>query len=208
MCLPGPPPAVPATAAQAVAMARAGLSWLAAADATALTGAEQAECLRGLERAEAVQTAARARVLAAFCAGGGVGADGHGAGKTWLRWQTRVTPGAAAGAMGWMRRLARHPAVGAALAGGRMSASWARQGWEGGDLLAERYRGDADEIWLGAAAAGADLAGLGELAEELRRRLAPPDRDDDGFDDRRLRLETPVRGAGERGGGLAPRCAG
>jgi hypothetical protein len=45
MCLPGQPPAPPTTAAEAVAMARAGLSWLAAADATALTGVEQAECL-------------------------------------------------------------------------------------------------------------------------------------------------------------------
>jgi hypothetical protein len=53
-------------------MTRAGLAWLAAADATALTGAEQAECLRGLERAEAVHTAARAKVLAAFCYGGRV----------------------------------------------------------------------------------------------------------------------------------------
>jgi hypothetical protein len=76
MCLPGQPPAAPATAAQAVAMARAGLAWLAAADAAALTGAEQAQCLRGLERAEAVHTAARARVLAAFCAGDGYQDDG------------------------------------------------------------------------------------------------------------------------------------
>src|SRR5580692_3012532 len=207
MCLPGQPPAVPTTAAQAVAMARAGLSWLAAANATALTGAEQAECLRGLERAEAVHTAARARVLAAFCAGGGHEDDGHGSAKTWLRWQTRVTPGAAAGALGWMRRLARHPGVGEALAAGRISASWARQVCEWSDLLPERHRGDADQILLGAAAAGADLAGLGALAEEMRRRLAPADRDEDGFDDRRLRLETTFRGAGKLDGDLTPRCA-
>ena len=207
MCLPGQPPAAPATAAQAVAMARAGLAWLAAADATALTGAEQAQCLRGLERAEAVHTAARARVLAAFCAGGGYEDDGHGSAKTWLRWQTRVTPGAAAGAMGWMRRLARHPAVRDALAAGRISGSWARQVCEWSDLLPERHRGDGDQILLGAAAAGADLAGLGALAEEMRRRLAPPDADDDGFDDRRLRLQTTFRGAGKLDGDLTPRCA-
>src|SRR5580692_10317327 len=207
MCLPGQPPAVPTTAAQAVAMARAGLAWLAAANATALTGAEQAECLRGLERAEAVHTAARARVLAAFCAGGGHEDDGHGSAKTWLRWQTRVTPGAAAGALGWMRRLARHPGVGEALAAGRISASWARQVCEWSDLLPERFRGDADEILLGAAAAGADLAGLAALAEEMRRRTARADDDDDGFDDRRLRLETTFRGAGKLDGDLTPRCA-
>jgi hypothetical protein len=207
MCLPGQPPAASATAAEAVAMVRAGLAWLAAADATALTGAEQAECLRGLERAEAVHTAARARVLAAFCAGGGYEDDGHGSAKTWLRWQTRITPGAAAGAMGWMRRLAHHPAVGDALAAGRVSASWARQLCEWSDLLPEKHRPDADEILLEAAAAGVDLAGLAALADEMRRRLARPDRDGDGFEDRRLRLETTFRGAGKLDGDLTPHCA-
>jgi hypothetical protein len=207
MCLSGQPPAAPATAAEAVAMVRAGLAWLAAADVAALTGVEQAECLRGLERAEAVHTAARARVLAAFCAGAGYEDDGHGSAKTWLRWQTRITPGAAAGAMGWMRRLARHPLVRDALAAGRISASWARQLCEWSDLLPERHRVDADEILLDAVAAGVDLAGLSALAEEMRRHLAPPDRDDDGFDDRRLRLETTFRGAGKLDGDLTPGCA-
>ena len=207
MCLPGQPPAAPATAAEAVAMARAGLAWLAAADATALTGAELGECLRGLERAEAVHTAARAKVLAAFCSGGGFEDDGHGSAKTWLRWQTRITPGAAAGAMGWMRRLAHHPLVRDALAAGRVSASWARQLCEWSDLLPERHRAGADEIFLDAAAAGADLADLGALADEMRRRLARPDRDDDGFDDRRLRLERTFQGAGKLDGDLTPGCA-
>ena len=207
MCLSDQPPAAPATAAQAVAMARAGLAWLAAADATALTGAEQAECLRGLERAEAVHTAARAKVLAAFCASGGYEDDGHGSAKMWLTWQTRITSGAAAGAMGWMRRLAHHPAVGDALAAGRISVSWARQVCEWSELLPEKHRADADEIFLGAARAGVDLRDLAALADEMRRRLARPDRDDDGFDDRRLRLETTFRGAGRLDGDLTPRCA-
>jgi hypothetical protein len=188
-------------------MARAGLAWLAAADATALTGVEQAECLRGLERAEAVHTAARARVLAAFCAGGGFEDDGHGSAKTWLRWQTRVTPGAAAGAVGWMRRLAHHPLMRDALAAGRISASWARQLCEWSDVLPEKHRADADEIFLDAAAAGADLAGLGALAEAMRRQLARPDSDGDGFDDRRLRLERTFQGAGRLDGDLTPGCA-
>jgi len=207
MCLAGQPPVAPATAAEAVAMARAGLAWLAAADATALTGAEQAECLRGLERAEAVHTAARARVLAAFCSGGGYADDGHGSAKSWLRWQTRVTPGAAAGAMGWMRRLARHRLIGDALAAGRVSVSWARQLCEWSDLLPERHRADADEIFLEAAGAGVGLADLGVLAEAMRRRLARPDRDGDGFDERRLRLETTFQGAGKLDGDLTPGCA-
>ena len=118
MCLPGQAPPVPATAADAAAMAQAALSWLAAADPAILTPAEQADCLRALERAGSMHTAARARVLAAFHARGRYEDDGHGSTRTWLKWQTRITGGAAAGGVGWMRRLAAHPAVGDALAGG------------------------------------------------------------------------------------------
>ncbi|HUA28732.1 MAG TPA: DUF222 domain-containing protein, partial [Streptosporangiaceae bacterium] len=168
---------------------------------------ELGECLRGLERAEAVHTAARANVLAAFCSGGGYQDDGHGSAKTWLRWQARVTSGAAAGALGWMRRLARHPVIGQALAAGRISVSWARQVCEWSEMLPGQHRADADEILLDAAAAGVDLAGLGVLAEEMRRRLARPDRDQDGFEDRRVRLETTFGGAGKLDGDLTPRCA-
>ncbi len=112
------PSAVPACAADAVAMARAGLAALARVDAAGLTAAEQADCLRALEQAESMHIAARARVLAAFHAGDGCRDDGHGSAKMWLRWQTRITKAAAAGAMAWMRRLAAHPAVADALAAG------------------------------------------------------------------------------------------
>ncbi len=190
MCLPGQPPAPPSTAADAVAMARAGLAWLARADAAGLTAAEQGDCLRALEAAEAAHTAARARVLAAFHAGGGFEDDGHGSAKSWLRWQTRITTNAAATAMAWMRRLGAHPAVAGALAAGDLSPSWARAvcGWT--DLLPAEHRAGADAILLAAAASGADLAGLAQLAEEIRRRTARPDTDgDDGFKDRSVSLD-------------------
>src|SRR5580704_19633596 len=119
MCLPGQPAAgaalAPATATEAAAMARTALAWLADADAAALTTSEQAECLRGLEQAESAHTAARASVLAAFRASEGCRDDGHGSPKTWLRWQTQITSGAATGAMRWMRRLAEHPLIAGAL---------------------------------------------------------------------------------------------
>jgi hypothetical protein len=67
----------PATATEAVAMARAALAWLARADPATLTTAEQADCLRGLEQAESAHTAARASVLAAFRACDGYRDDGH-----------------------------------------------------------------------------------------------------------------------------------
>ena len=208
MCAPGPPPQPPATAAQAIAMARAGLRYLNEVDATGLTSVEQAECLRGLGQAEAMHTAARSRVLAAFSAQEGYADDGHGTTRTWLKWQTRITSAAAGAAVGWARRLGAHPAVAGALAAGTLSPSWARQICDWTDLLPEEHRGDADQILLGAAAAGAALADLGGLAEEMRRRLAKPDHDDgDGFADRWVRLETTFGGAGSLAGDLAPGCA-
>jgi hypothetical protein len=100
---------VPATAADAVAMAHAGLAYLANANMASVPAAAQAECLRGLERVESLHTAARAGTLAAFMAGGGHEDDGQGSAGAWLRWQTRITRGAAAGAVAWARRLAAHP---------------------------------------------------------------------------------------------------
>src|ERR1700730_17426002 len=135
MCLPARHPASPATAAEAMAMAQAALGWLAGADAASLTSAEQADTLRALERARSLHTAARARVLRAFDAQGGYEDDGQGSARTWLRWQTGVTGGAAAGAIRWMRRLAAHPAVGEALAGARGSEAWGGQICEATDPL-------------------------------------------------------------------------
>ena len=56
-------------------MVRAGLGYLAAADAAQLPSATQAECLRELERDAAVLTAARAGILASFTAGQGYADD-------------------------------------------------------------------------------------------------------------------------------------
>ena len=189
-------------------MAEAGLAHLASLNATSLTTAEQADCLRALEQMESRHTAARASVLSAFAGTGGHEDDGHGSAKAWLKWQTRVTGGAAAGAMGWARRLAVHPAVAEALAAGEMSESWARLVCAWTDLLPDEYRADADAILLGAATGGADLRDLAGLAEEIRNRCAGPDADeDDGFTDRGLRLGTTFRGAGRLDGDLTPGCA-
>ena len=224
MCLPGQPPgspavpaappetaaaAVPVSAAEAVAMAQAALAYLATADMASMPAAAQAECLRGLERVESLHTAARAGVLAAFMSSGGCQDDGQASARAWLRWQTRVTNGAAAGAVGWARRLATHPAVGDALAAGEISASWAREvcSWTG--KLPEGKRADADAILLAAAAGGAELADLAGLAQEMRRRCAQPDSDadgGDGFADRWLRLDRTLNDAGRVEGDLTPQC--
>jgi hypothetical protein len=201
-------PATPATAAEAVAMVAAGLGWLAAADVASMPSAVQADCLRGLERAASMHTAARSRVLSAFSAQGGCEDDGQGSARTWLKWQTRITGGAAYGALGWMHRLAGHRAVGDALGAGEISESWARQICDWTDKLPEDVRGDADVFLLGAAAGGAELRDLGKLAEEIRRQCARPGTDgDDGFAGRSLRLDTTFEGAGKLDANLTPQCA-
>ncbi len=189
-------------------MAEAGLAFLAAADVASLPSAALADCLRALERAAAMHAVARARLLSAFAGQRGFEGDGQHSAGAWLRWQTRITRGAAAEAVGWARRLAAHPAVAGALAAGAISESWGRAicGWTG--RLPEGYRAAADEVLLDAAAGGAELADLAGLAEEMYRRCAPADSDgDDGFADRWLRLDLTFRNAGRVEGDLTPQCA-
>src|ERR1700759_5455042 len=115
------------SAAQALEVVRAGLRFVAMADAAAMTGAERAACLRGLEKADAVATAARTSVLGAFGAGQDYADDGDYSARSWLEHRTRVTRGAAADHTGWVKRAAAHPAVRAALADEAISRSYARE---------------------------------------------------------------------------------
>jgi hypothetical protein len=196
----------PSDVTDALGMLDRALGYLATADTAALPASVQAGALLALARAEAQHTVARSRVLAAFAAQGGHEEDGHGSAQTWLRWRARVTRGAAAGAIGWMRRLSAHPVIGEALAAGELSESWARQicGWT--DRLPQAQRGDADEILAGAARGGVDLSGLAGLAQEMYER-SHPDGPDDLFDERYLRLGITFRGAGRAEGDLTPQCA-
>ena len=143
----------PITPAAALVMLEAALDGLNRVDVAGLPVAAQADCLRALERAEAKHTAARAG-----CAGprsrrgaGSRRTAKHSVARPWLKWQTRVTGAAAAGAVAWVKRLASHPAVRRALAAGVVSASWAREICTWSDLLPERRRGAADDILLAVA---------------------------------------------------------
>ena len=159
----GGQPDGPQTAGEAVGLVLAGLGWLARADLASVPVAVQADVLRELERAVSVHTAARAAALSAFDAATGYEDDGQRSPRTWLRWQTQVTGAAASGSVQWMRRLRAHPAVADALAGGRISESWARQICDWTDQLPEDVRDNADQILLGAAAGSAELADLARL---------------------------------------------
>jgi hypothetical protein len=198
----------PVSVGDALGMLDRSLSYLASADPASLPVSVQAEALRALERAEGRHTAARARVLGAFAVHGGCEDDGHGTARTWLKWQTRVTTGAAASAIAWARRLSAHPAVGQALAAGELSRSWAREICRWTDRLPEAQRGDADEILAGAARGGADLADLAGLAREMyERSYRDGNRPERGFGDRWFQLGITFGGAGRAEGDLTPGCA-
>ena len=201
----------PSSVGEALAAVHAGLAFLNQVPAVGLPGVVQADCLRELARAESAYTAAHARILAGFAASGAHEDDGQQSERAWLKWQTQITRGAAAGAVGWMKRLAAHPAVRDALAAGAISPSWARHICAWTDALPEDGRGDADGILLAAAAGAAVLPDLAALAEEMRRRTAAPDPggagSDAGFGERRVRLGVTFGGAGVLEGDLTPACA-
>ena len=201
-------PAAPASTSQALAMVRAGLGYLADCDAGSLATTAQAEALIGLEHAEAQHTAARAKILSVFTAQQGYEADGYYGAASWLRAITKVTKGAAAGATGWARRFDGHPVIAAALAAGRIPVSLARLICDWTDKLPEDLRDDADGILLAAVLGGADQHDLARLAREmLERAQTSPDRDNDGFEERALWLETTFGGAGRLQGDLTPACS-
>src|SRR5690349_6439144 len=100
---------------------RAGLGYLAAADAARLPAVTQAQVLREFEQHDAMATAARAWFLAAFTAGAGPAGDGDYSAVSWLTHRTGITRGAAVGHSAWARRAAAHPRVLAALAAGQVS---------------------------------------------------------------------------------------
>jgi hypothetical protein len=199
-----------ASAREAAEAVRAGLGYLAAADATAMAAETQAQCLMALEQANSMGTAARTSILAAFTSGQGYSADADYSPCAWLIHKTQVTKGAAVAYSAWVRRAAEHPQVAAALAAGEISESFARTICTWTNKLPEDCRPAADEILLRTAQAGADVRDLAGLAGEIYARSLPqdsPDDKDEAFEDRSVKLETTFEGAGVLTGDLTPECA-
>src|ERR1700745_4441425 len=152
-----------ASVTEAIDMARAALSYLAAADPAELPAETQAECLRGLERTDAISTAVRAWFLSAFTAGKGYSADADYSVRAWLMHKTGITRGAAASHTAWAARGGTHPRVVAALGAEELSQSYWRTMCQWTERLPEKFRDESDELLLAAAAAGLSLRDLAAL---------------------------------------------
>ena len=168
-----------ASADEALDMVRAGLGYLAAADAAQLGAAAQAGCLKEFEQADAIATAARASFLAAFTAGQGYADDAAYSARAWLIHQTHITKGAAIGHTAWARRSGTHPRVLAALAAGQVSASVGRQICLWTDKLPEDRRDDLRYVPAGRRGRRARAGELAAMAGQLyeRSRSERPDED-------------------------------
>jgi len=202
------PPAF-ANVSEALDMVRAGLGYLAAADAAQLPAAVQAEALAELERHDAI-AAARAFLLAAFTAGAGPAGDGDYSAVSWLIHRTGITRGAAVGHSAWAKRVATHLRVLAALAAGTVSESVGRVICLWTDKLPQEHRDAGDEQLLAAFAGGLGLADLASLFAEMyvRARGDVPDQDRGReFADREVKLATTLGGAGVLHGDLTAECA-
>jgi len=199
-----------ASVGEAMDMVRAGLAFVAAADAAELTTEEQAETLRALERANSVATAARTSVLGAFTAGKGYSADADYSPRAWLMHQTGITRGESRSHTAWVKRASRHPELYAAMTAEEMSESYARTVCTWTDKLPADERAEAGQVLADAARTGLGLRDLAELAAEILARCRPdePDPDtDQGFDDRSVKIQATFQGAGVIHGDLTPECA-
>jgi len=205
------------SAADAAAMLDKSLDHLAATDWASLGTQAHGEMLALLQRAQTRLTAVNAAVLAAFTAQSGYEPDGHRSARAWLINRTGISTGAASGAVGWQKRLGRHGKIADVMAAGDISDSWAKQIAIWTDQLPKGKRDEADQILLDAAASGVPLEDLAVLAQSIdetwKAQHPEPDDgnaetgDEDGFEDRSLRLGTTFGGAGKLTGDLTAGCA-
>ncbi|HEX6525441.1 MAG TPA: DUF222 domain-containing protein [Streptosporangiaceae bacterium] len=199
---------VPASAGEALAMTRAGMAFLAGADAASMPAGALGEVLEALEQVSATGAAAHGRLLAAFDAMDGAYEWGQ---RTWRSWAVnhlRVSRGQAGEYRELMRLCREYPVLAAALAEGTVMprsmavlvAKWLRS-------VPEEFRGEAEEIVVAAARNGADLAAVAAIIAELAARLAGPDDDTGRLPDRGVSLDTTFEGAGVLRGDLTAECA-
>jgi Domain of unknown function (DUF222) len=211
----------PVTAAGALAMMDAALDFLngeylagpggAGLDSAGLAGADLGGVLQSLGTLSGKLAAARAAVLSRFDAARGHDADGYGSSASWLAAKGRTTRQAAGAEVRRMRQFRAHPVIAAAVARGELSDAWAVKIADWTRKLPPDWRDDVDKLLVDTAAAGAALEDLAIVAqaayEKWRQQQGPDPDDDDGYDDRYLKLATTIDGVGRVNGNLTGECA-
>jgi hypothetical protein len=199
---------VPANASEALEGLQTLAGYLADADAAELPAVVVGQLLRELAQTDSVLAVAWAKYLAAFDAKDGHLADGQRSIGSWLFHRLRVTRGQV-GRYKALQGLARHhqPLL-AGLRAKALKTSVALQLAQWTQAIPAEFRGQAEEILVAAARAGAGLRSLAEICAEIKYRTAPPDPDDkkDPSLDRALFVETTFDGAGVLRGDLTPEC--
>jgi hypothetical protein len=200
----------PGSVTEALHMLDSALDYINGPLTAELPAGAHGEALAALGRVSAKFAAARAQLLSRFDATRGHDADGYGSSAAWLAAMTGVTRKAANADVRRMRQLRRHPAIAQAQARGEVSESWAAEMAEWTRKLPAELREGVDNLLVDTAAAGANLEDLAIVAssayERWRSQQPDPDGDDDGFDDRYLKLGTTIDNAGRVTGNLTPEC--
>ncbi len=200
----------PGSAAEALRMAHAALDYLNSPAGGEPAAAGLGGVLASLGGVHAKFTAAHAGFLRRFDTAGAHDGDGYGTTRSWLAALTQVTGPDARAAVTEMRRLAAHPGIGAALAAGCISRSYALAITALAGKLPAAMRTATGQILLDAAIGGAAIDDLKILAaaalERWRSQHPDPDDGDDGFDDRFIATGTTFGGAGVLRGNLTPEC--
>jgi hypothetical protein len=193
---------------EALESVRSAMRFLACADMTQLPGEAIAELLAAMEHIDAGQAAVRGQAVSILAAQQVYTDFGHRAPTPFLIHWTRVKDGKArqVARLGGLHR--QHPLLAAALAETDVvSESIAVQiaAWTG--KLPEDCIEAADGILVEGCRAGLNEAQLADLAAQIRAQVAGPDPDDEGkLEERTLRVETTLDGAGRVDGNLTPAC--
>jgi hypothetical protein len=185
------------------------MQFLAGVDMTQLPGECIAELLTAMEQVDAGQAAVRGQAVSVLSDQQLYHEYGHRAPTPFLVHYTRVKGGKATQVtkLGSLHR--RHPLLAAALAETDVvSESIAVQIATWTNQLPDDCIPAADGILVEACRAGLNEALLANLAAQIRAQVCGPDPEDEGkLEERTLRLETTLDGAGRVDGNLTPQCA-
>ncbi len=203
---------VPGSVGEALAVMGAALDFLNGSGGDLVETAALGGVLEALAGIDAKYAAARMRCISRFDANGCHDSDGYPTTASWLAGRTETVLARARAEVKQARQVTGgHPGLADAMATGELSPSWAAgiAAWTG-ELPAD-VRAETDRILVETAGAGADFGDLKILAtaasEAYRGQRPDPDEGDARFDERWVRVDTTLDGAGRIAGDLTPECA-